>query len=366
MILEFLYDTFTTVSISTLLTNVDLGAIGAAWVTFGSFRIPSSWGWRLPSALQAVPAVMQVILIMFLPESPRWLVYKDRAEEALAILTKYHGNGNPEDELVQAEYFEIVETLRLEKEGRSQGLKLFFATKGNRRRLIILLSLGMFGQWSGNGLVSYYLAKILKSIGITSQSEQNMINGVVTIVNYATGIMCAFAMKKFKRRHTFIFGGILMWLAFSGLTTAIAVYNEKQFVSAGRAALGLIFIFNTFFNICLNPSLYLYPSEVLPYRLRAMGMSIVVFANKTALMFNQFVNPIGMDSLGWKFYLVYVVWILVEILFMYLFYPETHGYSLEGVAEIFDGLSLDVLAHGASKRTEKEEITIEHRETEAL
>jgi hypothetical protein len=97
-----------------------------------------------------------------------------------------------------------------------------------------------------------------------------------------------------------------------------------------------------------------------------MGMSILVFANKTALMFNQFVNPIGMDSLGWKYYLVYVVWILVEILFMYFFYPETHGYSLEGVAEIFDGLSLDVLAHGAVKRTEKDEITIEHRESKDL
>jgi MFS family permease len=292
---------------------------------------------------------------MFLPESPRWLIYKDRAEEALAILVKYHGNGNPEDELVQAEYFEIVETLRLEKETRSKGIKLFFETKGNRRRLLILLSVGMFGQWSGNGLVSYYLAKILKSIGITDPSQQNMINGVVTIVNYVTGLTSAYIMGRVKRRYTFVIGGMFMWITFTGLTTCIAVYNEKAFASAGRAALGMIFISNTAYNLCLNPALYLYPSEILPYRLRAMGMSVVVFANKTALMFNQFVNPIGMDSLGWKFYLVYVVWILVEVLFMYFVYPETHGYSLESLAEIFDGPSIDTLAHEAFKRAEAED-----------
>jgi hypothetical protein len=75
-----------------------------------------------------------------------------------------------------------------------------------------------------------------------------------------------------------------------------------------------------------------------------MGMSILVFTNKAALFFNQFVNPIGLDALSWKYYLVYVGWILVEIVLFYLFFPETHGRSLEGSAEIFDDIDSKALA----------------------
>jgi hypothetical protein len=135
----------------------------------------------------------------------------------------------------------------------------------------------------------------------------------------------------------FVGGAVGMWFTFSSLTTGLAPYNEKADDADGRAALGFIFIYYTMYDICLNPLLYLYPSGVLPYRLRAMGMSVLVFSNKLALLFNQFVNPIGMDNLGWKYYLVYVGRLLVEIAVFYFFYPETRGSSLETVAEIFDG-----------------------------
>jgi hypothetical protein len=65
-------------------------------------------------------------------------------------------------------------------------------------------------------------------------------------------------------------------------------------------------------------------------------MSVLIFTNKAALFFNQFVNPIGMDDLGWKYYLVYVAWLLVEVLLFYFFFPETYGKTLETIAEIFD------------------------------
>ncbi|KAF2096479.1 general substrate transporter [Rhizodiscina lignyota] len=344
-------------------TSFYLGAVPAAWVTYGTFRIPNSWGWRIPSILQAVPAIIQVIFIFMLPESPRWLVYKDRHEEALNIFVKYHGMGSSGDELAQAEYFEVVETLRIEKEARAVGLKLFFQTRGNMHRLAILITFGFFGQWSGNGLVSYYLAKILTSIGITGQSEQNMINGVLTTVNYVTGVFAAFMTMHVDRRKMFMGGGIGMILFFSSLTIGLAVYNEKHSSAAGRAALGFIFIYYVAYNICLNATLYLYPSEVLPFRLRAMGMGVLVFSNKLALFLNQFVNPIGMDSLGWKYYLVYVGWLVVEVIVMYFLWPETRGYSLERVAEVFDGPAIkDALDTAVAKDMMNEKVHLENVE----
>ncbi|KAE9374970.1 general substrate transporter [Stipitochalara longipes BDJ] len=326
-------------------TSYYFGALIAAWITYGTYAMKSQWAWRLPTLFQAGPAVLQILFIWLLPESPRWLIYKDRGQEALEILIKYHGNGDVNDELAQAEFAEINLTLSHEKEVRSKGLKLFIASPGNRRRLLILVTLGIAGQWSGNGLVTYYLSKILTSIGITGSGHQTLINGAITTTNYATALIAAAMTTRIGRRYMFIGGGTFMWLCFVALTTCIAVYATTHSTAAGHAALGFIFIYYTAYNITLNPLFYLYPSEILPFRMRAMGFSILVFTNKCALFFNQFVNPIGLDALGWKYYLVYVGWILVEIGIFFFFYPETLGHTLEQSGDIFDDMDSEQLAH---------------------
>ncbi|KAH7140962.1 general substrate transporter [Dactylonectria macrodidyma] len=293
------------------------------------------WAWRLPTLLQAGPAVLQMTFVWFLDESPRWLCYKSRSEEAFNILVKHHSNGDRNDPLVVAEYFEMHDTLQAEREVESAGLSLFFATPANRRRLAILITLAVFGQWSGNGLVSYYLTKILTSIGITTQREQTMLTGTISTVNYATALMAAVLATKIGRRQMFVGGAIAMFLTFSALTASIALYNENGSKAASQSALAFIFIYYASFNICLNPLLFLYPTEILPFRLRAMGLSIMVFSTKAASFFNQFVNPIGMDNLGWKYYIVYVCWLVVEIFVFYFLYPETKGYTLENIQEAF-------------------------------
>lgn len=316
-------------------TSFYLGALLAGWIAFGSYKIPNAWAWRLPVIFQAGPAVIQMCFVSLLDESPRWLYYKDRSEEAFEILVKHHGDGDYNDPLVLAEYWEMDRTLKAEREVTSTGLRLFISTPANRKRLAILVTLAVFGQWSGNGLVSYYLTKILSSIGITTQREQTMLNGVVSTVNYGTALFAAVLSTKIGRRQMFIGGGIAMFLTFSALTASIAVYKETGSTTASKSALAFIFIYYTSFNVCLNPLLFLYPTEILPFRLRAMGLSILVFATKAASFFNQFVNPIGMDSLGWKYYLVYVGWLLVEIAVFYFLYPETRGYTLETIQEAF-------------------------------
>ncbi|CAG8093142.1 unnamed protein product [Penicillium salamii] len=325
-------------------TSFYLGALLAGWVAFGSYRIPGDWAWRLPTLLQVGPACIQLIFVWFLDESPRWLAYKGRGEEAYKVLVKTHGNGDWNSPLAQAEYWEMNETLNSERAVSNQGLKLFLTTPANRKRLAILVTLAIAGQWSGNSLVSYYLTKILSSIGIATQHEQTMLNGVISTVNYGTSLFAAVLSTKIGRRPMFIGGGIAMFVTFSALTASIAIYDETGSKAASKSALAFIFIYYTSFNICLNPLLFLYPTEVLPFRLRAMGLSILVFCTKAASFFNQFVNPIGMDSLGWKYYLVYVCWIVVEIFIFWFLYPETKGYTLETAQEAFgEDVKLDDL-----------------------
>lgn len=129
-----------------------LGSVLAAWVGYGSVHISGPWAWRLPTLFQAGPALIQTTAIWFLEESPRWLCYKDRGSEAFAILVKYHGSGDPNHPMPIAEYNEMCQALQQEKEMKHRGPRLFFQTPANRKRLFILISLAIFGQWSGTGL----------------------------------------------------------------------------------------------------------------------------------------------------------------------------------------------------------------------
>lgn len=91
-----------------------VGSIAAAWITYGTRRIPSTWSWRIPSLLQMVPSILQLATIWFLPESPRWLISKDRDDAAMDALKQYHGEGEA-TELVRLEFEEIRNAIDNEK-----------------------------------------------------------------------------------------------------------------------------------------------------------------------------------------------------------------------------------------------------------
>jgi hypothetical protein len=98
---------------------------------------------------------------------------KERYDEALHTLAKYHANGDTRNATVQFEYREIKETLRLEFEyKKSSSYMDFLRTRGNRYRLALLISLGIISQYSGNALFSNYMNLIYNSMGITSQNQK--------------------------------------------------------------------------------------------------------------------------------------------------------------------------------------------------
>ena len=93
----------------------------------------------------------------------------------------------------------------------------------------------------------------------------------------------------------------------------------------------------TFYNLSFMPLCIAYGLEVLPFTLRAKGMTISLFTANCAGTFSGFVNPIAMDSIGWQYYIVFLVLLCVWWTVIYLSFPETKGRSLEEVAEVFDG-----------------------------
>ena len=95
-----------------------------------------------------------------MPESPRWLISKGTYEKAKKTLAYIHAEGREDDEFINVEFEEIKQTIALEKEFESNSWVDLLRGSGNRHRLIILVPIGFFSQWSGNGLISYYLPKV--------------------------------------------------------------------------------------------------------------------------------------------------------------------------------------------------------------
>ena len=92
-------------------------ACRASWTTFGTEFINNNWAWRIPSILQGLPSVFQFFLVLFAPESPRWLISKGKETEALKTLAYYHADGDESDTLVLFEFNEIRAGIELDRTG---------------------------------------------------------------------------------------------------------------------------------------------------------------------------------------------------------------------------------------------------------
>lgn len=96
----------------------------ATWTTFGTEFIKNNWAWRIPSILQGLPSIFQFVLVLWAPESPRWLVSKGREAEALKILAYYHADGDETDPLVLFEFNEIRTGIELDRTSEYVSLDL--------------------------------------------------------------------------------------------------------------------------------------------------------------------------------------------------------------------------------------------------
>ncbi|KAF8591697.1 general substrate transporter [Ramaria rubella] len=312
--------------------------LSAAWSTYGTFHLSSSWSWRIPSALQGIPSLIQLILIWWLPESPRYLVSKGRRAEALQTLAYYHANGNDEDPLVEYEFEEIKAALLVERVVSSNvGWKSLFKTKGNRRRMRVIIAIAFFSQWSGNGLLSYYLAKVLTFVGIVHPQDQLLISGFLNIFNFLWAVTAGMLCDRVGRRKLFLTSTSTMLTFWALLTVALSLYSQNNNEVAAYVFVAFIFLYTSGYAIAYTPLIVSYTLEILPFHLRARGFAVFNFSISLSVIFNQYINPILLEKLGWKYYLVYVCWLVFELVFVYLYIIETKGLTLEETAALFDG-----------------------------
>ena len=247
----------------------------------------------------------------------------------------------------------------------------FFKTKGNRYRFLLIASLGLFSQWSGNGLTSYYLTEVFDSIGITNKTSQLGLNGGLTIMGLIVSVTCAMLCDKVGRRPLFLAATFGMMICFLCWTVCSSVYQRNQNAAAGKAVVAFIWIFNFSYALAWSGLLVAYTVEILPFKIRAKGLMLMNFWVQVALVINQYVNPLGFKYLvpNWKLYTIYTCWIAFELTFVYFLYVETRGPTLEEIAKIFDGpnaevghVDADKVGISSTSGVEKDEYAVEHRQ----
>ncbi|KAF7527109.1 hypothetical protein PCG10_003310 [Penicillium crustosum] len=270
---------------------------------------------------------------------PRWLIYKDRHDEAKAILVKYHGNGDPYSTLVDIEYTEICQTLEHEKCMQKTNLKALVQTRPNRWRIGVVAATGFFCQVSGNNIITYYLSSVLDAAGIQDTKTQLGINIGMSVFNLFTSAVGAWAADTIGRRRGFLGSTVVMSLLLIIVAIITKEFGNNPTVSSSAAEVAMIFLFFGVYSLVWTPLATLYPVEVLSYSMRANGISFFSAVCYATAFLNTFAIPYAMNWSAWGFYLITSFWnLLVEVPVMYFYFPATENKTLEEIDIIFEGV----------------------------
>jgi hypothetical protein len=191
-----------------------------------------------------------------IPESPRYLISKDRREEAYCTLVYYHAENDPHSAFAAAEMAQIEHTIRLELRNSERSWRELFIMPGLRKRVIIGSFLGLFTQWSGNTLLSYYLNDLLGLIGYTDATFKGKVNVGLNSWNLANAIVISLLVRRFPRRKMYLTCAISLLCCYIAWTISVQQYTNSQSIVPARLTIAIIFIYQACYNIGYNALTY--------------------------------------------------------------------------------------------------------------
>lgn len=231
-----------------------IGAFLAALVTLGASHLDSTWSWRVPSLFQAVWSVICILLLPFLPESPRWLIRQGLREEARTAVAQTNSSGDSSDSRSTIIYQQIEDALKSEEKlGSTISWAKIFKTPTVRRRLFIGASVGPFSCIAGNVIASYYLGAELEIAGITNSNDQLKAVSVIKLTRLFTlvlttserGIECVVLLLLFDWHPTcYILGTETDGAAFSVACHHMSVRHRWLDKDHGRPSSRSVSIFH--------------------------------------------------------------------------------------------------------------------------
>ncbi|CAK1354044.1 Sugar transporter STL1 [Cercospora beticola] len=313
--------------------NVAIGTLIAYWIDYGCLYGPDDMVWRFPIAFQCVFAFIVIVLMLRLPESPRWLLTHDRQEEAATVLAALDGQSRDSVE-VRTHMSVILDSIRAagHKGGVTPISALFTNGKTQHfRRLLLGASSQMMQQLSGCNAVIYYFPILFQDAIGVSHNLALLLGGINMVVYSIFATTSWFAVERIGRRKLFLIGTVGQCLSMVIAFGALIPDTEE---AAKGAAVGL-FTYIAFFGATWLPLPWLYPAEINPLKTRAKANAVSTVSNWLWNFFIVMITPVLIDSIGWGTYLFFAVLNAIFFPIIYFFYPETSQRTLEEIDLIF-------------------------------
>jgi sugar porter (SP) family MFS transporter len=286
--------------------------------------------WRLMFWAGFVPAIILFVGMLFVPESPRWLLTKGRNEEALKVLNQLR---TPEDAV--AEYNETLKLLKEEKLNKSSWMELFMP----KLRIPLFIGIGIFAiqQFSGINAIIYYSTDIFKSLFTDSQATLATVG--VGVVNSLATILGMQFLDKWGRKPL-LYTGLIGTAVCLG-TVGLAFLFESSLPASLRQMMlvGGIYTYIIFFAISLGPLGWLLISEVYPLKIRGFASSMGSFNHwffdlMVAISF-PLMRATSLGENGGIFF-IYMLVVLLGLFFAKFVVFETKGLSLEDIEKKYN------------------------------
>lgn len=279
--------------------------------------------WRWMFSVQAIPAMLFFVALFVVPESPRWLVSKNRIEDAGLILTRIGGQAYGEKEL---------ESIRESFNTHQEKVKLSVLLE---KRYFLPVTLGVlvavFSQVTGYNSLLYYAPLIFKNAGLET-GDALFQTLAIGIINCVFTFVAIFTIDKIGRRLLLLSGSFLMTVCWALIAFT---FNPN---SEGFLLLGIILIFCSVYAATIGPVTWTYIAEIFPNKIRALGISVATLSLWIACFVTSFTFPVLAKGVGESgTFLIYGGLCLIYFLFIFFRLPETKGKPLETLERELSG-----------------------------
>ncbi|OTB02627.1 hypothetical protein M426DRAFT_322546 [Hypoxylon sp. CI-4A] len=286
--------------------------------------------WRLTFIVLTVAAAGFAISLIFLPESPRWLMENGREEQAKIELERLHRTkSDPSGALARAEAIQIKAQVEAEK-NLPKGYIYIFKTPALRKRAYCSILLWVMGQGTGITAIANLIPVLMGGLGFDSTLQLGL--GLVWTVGLLFGCIVNVAyVDKVGRVRLLVIGGFTNATILAIMTALVKYYLNTTYKPGINALVALYFIFGFAFTATIECTAYVYGSEIWPTHLRSEGSTIAYgsfFAN--ALAYSAPIN-LALANIGWKYYLVFVAVTVVSTIVLAFYFPETKNLTLEEI-----------------------------------
>ncbi|KAM0715249.1 hypothetical protein Q7P37_008747 [Cladosporium fusiforme] len=307
-----------------------LGELIAFWLNYGFAYLNTDDWWRIPLAIQIVPAAILGIGCWFwVPPSPRWLVQQDRHACAREVLARLHGDVEAEFEIA-----EITERFDIDKKPTPTTWMDMFRWPVLR---ITLLGMGVqfFQQSTGTNSILYYTPSLFQRGGIEDPHTRNLATGGVGIILFVFSWVPIFFFDRLGRKTWLQIGTVGMMCAMVGIAVLQWHAENHPGNSGNYAIIAFPYLFYMFFNISWGVGSWTVASEIFPSTYRAKGNALSTMSLwLTCYVVAQVSPPIG-QAIGWGLYIIYSGICVLALVFVTFAMVETRGKTLEEMSRLF-------------------------------